>query len=259
MAIIVLVSASGSPGVTTSAIGLTTRWDRPCLLLEADPTGASAMLASLMGNYAADRIPGIFDLAVRYRQTGTLPKLLDVSVQPAGTTFHLLSGLRSPTQATTISDVWPPLIAELRELDKGGIDVIVDAGRLGLVGTPTALLQVADLVLLVTRTTLPVLAAVKSWTPPLLKTVGVGRGQVGLLIIGPGQPHTTGEIKKTVQLPVIAQLPFDPVAAEVFSRNQPQGRRFETSRLNVQLTPARDHIRHFIATSESLVLEGGTS
>ena len=38
MAVIVLVSASGSPGVTTAAVGLALSWPRPVLLVEADPT-----------------------------------------------------------------------------------------------------------------------------------------------------------------------------------------------------------------------------
>lgn len=45
MAIITLTSASGSPGVTTTALGLALVWPRPVVLVEADPTGGSALLA----------------------------------------------------------------------------------------------------------------------------------------------------------------------------------------------------------------------
>jgi sugar diacid utilization regulator len=38
MAMIVLASAAGSPGATTSALGLALTWPRPVLLIEADPT-----------------------------------------------------------------------------------------------------------------------------------------------------------------------------------------------------------------------------
>ena len=41
MAVIALASASGSPGVTTTALGLALLWPRPVLLVEADPTGGS--------------------------------------------------------------------------------------------------------------------------------------------------------------------------------------------------------------------------
>ena len=45
MAVVALTSASGSPGVTTTAVGLALTWPRPVLLIEADPTGGSGVLA----------------------------------------------------------------------------------------------------------------------------------------------------------------------------------------------------------------------
>ena len=45
MAVVALASASGSPGVTTTALGLALLWPRPVLLVEADPTGGSGLLA----------------------------------------------------------------------------------------------------------------------------------------------------------------------------------------------------------------------
>jgi Mrp family chromosome partitioning ATPase len=45
MSVIVLTSASGSPGVSTTAVGLALSWPGPVLLVEADPTGGSAVLA----------------------------------------------------------------------------------------------------------------------------------------------------------------------------------------------------------------------
>ena len=48
MSMIVLASASGSPGVTTTALGLVLGWPRPALLVEADPTGGSAIAAGYL-------------------------------------------------------------------------------------------------------------------------------------------------------------------------------------------------------------------
>ena len=53
MALIVLTSASGSPGVTTSAVGLALTWPRPALLVEADPTGGSSVLAGYLRGLTA--------------------------------------------------------------------------------------------------------------------------------------------------------------------------------------------------------------
>ena len=45
MAVIALTSASGSPGVTTTAVGLALLWPRPVILVDADPTGGPGILA----------------------------------------------------------------------------------------------------------------------------------------------------------------------------------------------------------------------
>ena len=57
MALIVLASAWGSPGVTTTALGLTFNWPRPVLLVEADPTGASGVFAGYFRGAGAHRRP----------------------------------------------------------------------------------------------------------------------------------------------------------------------------------------------------------
>lgn len=253
MAIVVLASAAGSPGVSTTAVGLILGWDRPCVLLEADPTGASAMLAGYMRQYAANGIPSIFDLAVRHRQTGTLPNLLDVSVQVPDTTIRLISGLRTHTQTHTISEVWPPLLTQLRELDEADIDVIVDLGRLGLVGSPTSLLHAADLVLLVTRSTLPALVPAKNWATSLSETLGPESGRVGLLLVGPGHPYSAGEVAKQLKLPVVTTLPLDPTTADVFSLGSTPGRRFDRSPLYRSLPPAVTAIHQHINAAEALL------
>ena len=48
MAVVALASASGSPGVTTTALGLALLWPRPVLLVEADPTGGSRLAGRLL-------------------------------------------------------------------------------------------------------------------------------------------------------------------------------------------------------------------
>ena len=55
MAIVCLTSASGSPGVTTTAVGIAFCWPRPALLVEADPTGGSGVLAGIPARHDAVR------------------------------------------------------------------------------------------------------------------------------------------------------------------------------------------------------------
>ena len=66
MALIVLTSASGSPGVTTTALALALTWRRPALLVEADPTGGSAVLAGYFRGRAAPT-DSLIDLAFAHR------------------------------------------------------------------------------------------------------------------------------------------------------------------------------------------------
>ena len=81
MALIVLTSASGSPGVTTAALGLALTWHRPVLLVEADPTGGSALLA---GYFRGQSTPTqtLIDLAFAHRAGAQASQALAVVGQP---------------------------------------------------------------------------------------------------------------------------------------------------------------------------------
>ena len=48
MALITLCSIKGAPGVTTTALAMTMTWPRPALLVEADSSGGSAIMAGLL-------------------------------------------------------------------------------------------------------------------------------------------------------------------------------------------------------------------
>ena len=74
MAVIVLASAAGSPGVTTSTLGLALTWPRPVLLVEADPTGGSAMLAGFFRGTTA-QTAGLIDLVWAHRLTPQVEQL----------------------------------------------------------------------------------------------------------------------------------------------------------------------------------------
>ena len=130
MAIITLVSASGSPGVSTTALGLGLAWPRPVVLVEADPTGGSSFLA---GFYQGQSHPGLVELMMANQQrllTEALPRLL---LRVPDTELRVLPGLRSHVQAAAVRELWGPLLTELHALGDD-TDVIVDAGRLGLGG-----------------------------------------------------------------------------------------------------------------------------
>ena len=223
MAVICLTSASGSPGVTTTSVGFAICWPRPALLVEADPTGGSGILAGFLRGTTPYDV-GLIELALS--PLGAADALREV-VRPLTPSVSLVAGTRTHAQAAALRDVWEPLAVALSELEANGQDVIVDAGRLGLAGSPQPLLDAADVTLLVTRATLPSISAARSWAETV-RQPATGWRHPGLLLIGEGQPYRDTEVSKVLGMPVVADLPDDPVAAAVYQRGAPPPRHFET-------------------------------
>lgn len=242
MAVIALTSASGSPGVTTTGLGLALLWPRPVLLVEADPTGGSGVLAGFFrGTREYDA--GLIELALSpYSMSDALASVVQ---RINGTQVGFIAGTRSHAQAAGLRNLWAPLAEALADLDTTGQDVIVDAGRLGLVGSPEPLLADADLTLLLTRTTLPSLAAVRSWTDTV-KSTSAWRDP-GVLLVGEGQPYSCKEVTNVLGLHVLAALAHDEDAAAVYSRGAAPPRRFETGPLVRSLRAAIEAIQARLA------------
>lgn len=217
MAVISLLSASGSPGVTVSALGMALAWQRSVLLVDADPTGSSAVLAGyLQGQTAHDR--GLIDLAVANRVGELASAIATVSMPLPGSHVELVPGVRSHQQAASVATLWEPLGGVLRSMERHGTDVIVDAGRIGLEKAPLPLVAASDLALLVVRSDLPAVAGARSWAQALReKFVGQGaENQFGLLVVGPGRPYGVRELRSVLGVPAVAELPWDPETAQVF-------------------------------------------
>ena len=190
------------------ASGLAFCWPRPVLLVEADPTGGSGILAGFLRGTTrvrrrADRARALTARARRTR-CGTSSGRSSPNVSfVAGTRSHAqASGTARPVGAT-----WP---RRSRDLDATGQDVIVDAGRLGLVGLARA----------AARRRRRDSAGHPRHLPAHLGGTVVGRDasgspatgwrQPGLLLIGEGQPYRASEVAKVLGLPVVADLPDDP-------------------------------------------------
>ncbi len=251
MALIVLTSANGSPGVTTSALGLALAWPRPTLLVDADPTGSLAIPA---GYFRGGQLPTdltVVDLAMSHRQ-GTLVDDLPRMLMPIpSSNVQFLCGPRRHNQARSLDNLWEPLAGTFKALERNGQDVIVDAGRLGLEGSPLKLLAAADLALLVTRSTLPALVAAASWSQTLRETFGRAgaSSNLGALLVGQGMPYGAKETAKTLQLPVVSTLAWDQPSAEVLALGAKASRRFERSNLSRSLRASVQAIQSTVTTS----------
>ncbi|MDG4827839.1 ParA family protein [Solwaraspora sp. WMMD1047] len=221
MAIIALVAAKGSPGVTTAALACTLTWHHRVVLAECDPAGGS-ILAGYLGG-ALDGPRGIGELAVGELRDGNLEEafwsqLVDLDAPKRERL--LLPGVVDPVQAGSVTPLWQRFADFFVELEKGqpAYDVIVDCGRLQVVAPPWPLLRAASVVLVVTSAHLPHLSSARATVNAIERDFAdhrVPAGSLRLLLVGDG--HGRGEVSKALGLPVIAQLPHDPRTAEVLS------------------------------------------
>jgi Flp pilus assembly CpaE family ATPase len=261
MALITLMSANGSPGVTTTALGLALSWPRPVILIDADPTGARAILAGYFGGNLQPEHT-IVDLAVAYRQ-GNLAESLSSMVTPIpNSQAQFLCGPLNHSQARALDTMWEPLAGVLKGLYRTGQDVIVDAGRLGLEGFATKLVTQADIALLVTRSTLPALVAASSWAQTMRSTFehAGGLDSLSALVVGEGRPYNNAEVAKVLGLPVSASVAWDPTTAEVYSVGAKPGGKFQASALNKSLRSAIGSMSTQLARAQTrLQPTGGTA
>lgn len=214
MALITLVSAAGSPGVTTTALGLALTWPRPVLLVEADPTGGSGILAGYFRGLRDHR--GLVDLVMAHRSGLLADALPRIVLRVDDTDVSILVGSKSHDQAPGLSRLWEPLAGVLLDVSAAGQDVIVDAGRLGLASWPQPLAAHSDLTVLMSRSSLPGLVAARSWAATLADDVLPGH-EARLLIVGEGRPYGATEASRTLGLPALGSIEWDPVRASVFS------------------------------------------
>lgn len=221
MAIIALVSAKGSPGVTTTALACTLSWHHRMVLAECDPAGGSVLAGYLGG--VLDGARGIGELAVGELRDGNLEAVFWsqlVDLDAPHRERLLLPGVVDPAQAGSVNPLWQRFADVFTSLERGhpGYDVIADCGRLQAVGPPWPILRAAAVVLVVTAAHLPDLSSARATVRAIQRDFAEHRvppGSLRLLLVGAG--HSRNEVSRALQLPVIAQLPHDARTAKVLS------------------------------------------
>ena len=214
MAVICVTAAAGSPGVTSTVLGMALCWPRPVLVVEADPTAGSAILAGRFRGLQGHA--GLIDLIAAHRSGVLAEALPRVVMSVPGTQVSILTGSRTHAQAPGLAKIWEPLLGVLKSIASTGQDVLMDAGQLGVDGSPTPLVAEADLTLLVVRSNLRSLASAKSWAEALGADAVPGHA-VQVLVIGEGRPYSAADVSRTLGLPVLAGVGWDPRRAEVFA------------------------------------------
>lgn len=248
MTVTVLTSASGSPGVTTTAVGLTVHWPESCLLVDGDCQqavlagyleGRQVTQNGLVHVINAARVDPDVRGAV-WRQSIPLP-----DDDPDGARRLLLPGLPSAQTTAALAQSWLSIAGALRDLDDAGIDIIVDLGRLTSSGVHPALLETASHVLLMTRPTMRAIGACH-WAAQRLvdQASDLGAGtKVGLLVVrrpalsvaamtgadGTDRGYSNREIEEFLPVKVVGTVVHDPINARLLSDGGTRGPKYARS------------------------------
>jgi hypothetical protein len=208
-----LVSAGGSPGVTTAALALALGWPGQVILAECDPSGGDILAGLFAGHMPARN--GLLALAIEAGQSpdaaaaALWPQLIELDDERGRL---LLAGISDPRQGTALAPVWPMLAATLAAQPA---DVIADCGRLDARGGPEPVLTVASLVVLVLRPSLRQVSKARARVEMLTQALG-GSSRVALLLVGEGT-HSPRDVARALGVPVAATLPHDAKAAALLS------------------------------------------
>jgi len=226
MAVFTLTAVAGAPGVTTSALALTFAWPRDVVLVDADRAASQAVVSGYLAGRASDG-RGLTSVAQAYRDgedlgTGLTDHMIPLPEPGAarrGDNWRrwFMPGFSRPGSARLFEPVWSELAAALVDLDRAGTDVIVDAGRWGASGPPSALLAVSRCLVIVTRSSLRALAALNVYMGDIGTHVP---GDPLLLVVGAGHPYGGAEIGRHFGWSV-RELPWQPDDATWLSDGRP--------------------------------------
>jgi len=204
---VALVSAKGSPGVTTTAVGLAARWLRPgALVVEADPAGGD-----LGARFGGDVERGLAAVALDSRDgDGGLEPQRWVQTLPCGVPALLAPpGVQAQASLEVLAGQAKRMLSTLAVAYPA---VLVDAGRWSPGSPAEVLISAADVLLVLARPTLEELSQIEARADRLRALAG----DVRLLLVG-DSPWPAVEVAARLRLPVTDVLPNDRHGAAVLS------------------------------------------
>ncbi|NUR50418.1 MAG: ParA family protein [Hamadaea sp.] len=257
MSFVAIVSAKGSPGVSTFALAATLSVPAataatgglangegprgPVLLAECDPAGGS-LLAGYLSRYDLPTDRGVLPLAgatLRGTAVQELPGLLIDLDNHKGERLAL-PGLSDPAQGASLAPAWAAIGEFFAGLSRAGWTVIADCGRLASGFPPWPLLRQADAVLLGVRpATLGTISPAVPALAQLRRELPATDGTLALLAIGGGV--STRELSRHLMAPVVAEIAWDTGTASALGgkgRGRRRGALMRTAARAMQATQA---------------------
>lgn len=220
MTLVAVCSVKGSPGVTTTCVGLGARWpsgEQPVVVVECDPAGGD-----LLARWRLELSPGLVSLAAAARRTDD-PGLVWQHTQRLPGGLPVVAGPPGAAQARVmLSEITAPGTGVLRRAaDQEGNVVIADCGRLDPDSPVLPVIQAADVTLLLARARDDALAHVAT----RLQELKQFSPRLALVLVGDGYP--SAEVSKELGIQVWGRLPEDSKGAAALdgrpgSRSAPQ-------------------------------------
>ena len=206
--LVALVSAKGSPGVTTVALGLAARWPTPeAVLVEADPAGGD--LVTRFGLYHK---PGLSTMALAARDATAVPEP-ESWVQRLPCEVPTVLAAPGSAAAASLATMGERGARMLRLLVEHHSAVVVDAGRWHPESPAAPLLVAADVVLLVVR---PVPDEIRQ-ADARIGALRELASDVRLVLVGERGMWPPDEIGRALAAPVAQLVPVDRHGAGVLS------------------------------------------
>ena len=260
MAILILTSAGGSPGVTTLAVGLALTWPRPVLLADCDPGAHQAILAGYLAGQSSHG-KGLLRVAEAHRDRRPLREVVIDQCLPLtgedGDRRLFLPGFTKPGSAAHFGAVWEDLADAFDRLGDVDLDVIVDAGRVGPLGLPAPLVERSALTALVLGSSLRAVMTARVHLPVITdhsrlsldhsSPVRSGRGRRGSAVRAPARSARPWASRWW------PRSPRDPQAAAHLSDGAHRPRRFDSSTLVRSIRGAANCLATTLQRSTELV------
>ena len=196
MALVVIASAKGAPGVTTLTVALAALTPG-AIAADLDPDGGDLALRYRREDGSPlDPQLGLLSLAASLRRDQTEPATQTGPVvehlQVASGGLELLLGVTGPDQAVGLGPLWSPLGRALADTDR---TVFADCGRIGPASPAMPVLMQADAVILLARAEVEELSHLRERLRFLTATLPGrynGPAQVGVILVARERDRAAG-------------------------------------------------------------------
>lgn len=229
MSTVAIASLGASPGVSTCAVALALSWSQPVLLVEADVSKPSSVVAGLMqGSLPADA--GLMGVA----QSSGMHAVSEQDVWDFAVSLNqseddevgrwLLPALSEPAAARGMRSFWSDLLRLLRGMSNQPLDTLIDLGRIENRTGRDDLVTDTDHLLIVVRSDLASVAAAKAHLPEIEQDRASrgASGTISLVVVEDmAQKVSSAEIAKFLGAPVVGRIPHAPVPAARYSGGRP--------------------------------------